>query len=69
MGPSEVFSFPDTIWFMIIGQALRGVLDPFTLVPALPEMIESVLPEFPMEAETSINDVSSGLFNMFLGIG
>ena len=54
---------------MIIGQALRGILDPFTLVPALPEMIESVLPEYPMEAETQINDISSGIFNMFLGLG
>jgi len=28
---------------MMAGQALRGVIDPFTLVPSLPEMIESVL--------------------------
>mmetsp|Transcript_33466 Transcript_33466/g.51393 ORF Transcript_33466/g.51393 Transcript_33466/m.51393 type:complete len:112 (+) Transcript_33466:130-465(+) len=48
VGPSEIFNFPESIWMMIVGQALRGLLDPFTLVPALPEMIESVLPEFPI---------------------
>jgi MFS family permease len=32
-------------------------------------MIESVLPEYPESAEVQINDLSSGIFNMFLGIG
>ena len=54
---------------MIIGQALRGMIDPFTLVPSLPEMIESVLPHYPKSAEMEINNVSSGIFNMFLGLG
>jgi hypothetical protein len=31
-------------------------------------MIESVLDDFPGE-EPLINDISSGIFNMFLGIG
>jgi hypothetical protein len=31
-------------------------------------MIESVLDYFPGQ-ETEVNDISSGLFNMFLGIG
>jgi len=53
---------------MIIGQAFHGLVDPFILVPSLPEMIESVLDYFPGQ-ETEINDISSGIFNMFLGIG
>jgi MFS family permease len=69
VGPSELFNFPDNLWFMVIGQALRGIIDPFTLVPCLPEMIESVLPHYPPECECEINNLSSGLFNMFLGLG
>jgi len=54
---------------MILGQALRGIIDPFTLVPSLPEMIECVLPYYPASAEAEINNISAGLFNMFLGLG
>ena len=32
-------------------------------------MIESVVPHFPEDAEAEINNISSGMFNMFLGIG
>ena len=32
-------------------------------------MIESVLPHYPESADHQINDLSSGIFNMFLGIG
>lgn len=69
VGPSELFDFPNSIVLMIIGQAMRGVTDPFTLVPCLPEMIESVLPHYPPNAECEINNLSSGIFNMFLGLG
>jgi MFS family permease len=48
---------------------VHGLVDPFILVPSLPEMIESVLPLYPESAESQINDISSGIFNMFLGIG
>jgi len=51
------------------GQVLRGLIDPFILVPSLPEMIETVLPLYPESCESQINDISSGLFNMFLGLG
>ena len=51
-----------------MGQAFHGLVDPYILVPSLPEMIESVLDFFPGQ-ETKVNDISSGLFNMFLGIG
>ena len=48
---------------------MHGIVDPFILVPSLPEMIESVLPLYPADCEGQINDLSSGIFNMFLGIG
>jgi hypothetical protein len=53
---------------MGVGQALHGIVDPFLLVPALPEMIESVIDLYPND-EFTINDLSSGIFNCFLGIG
>lgn len=69
VGPSKIFEFSNSISTMLIGQALRGMIDPFTLVPSLPEMIESVIPHYPKSAEMEINNVSSGIFNMFLGLG
>ena len=32
-------------------------------------MIESVLPHYPEELGPEINDLASGMFNMFLGLG
>lgn len=69
VGPSELFDFPNTLPMLILGQALRGVVDPFILIPSLPEMIESVLPHYPEELGPAINDLASGMFNMFLGLG
>ena len=69
VGPSIIFSFSNTLTFAIIGQVLKGMIDPFILIPCLPEMIESVLSEYPEECENQINDIISGLFNMFLGFG
>lgn len=69
VGPSKLFHFPNTIWFLSLGQVFRGIIDPFILVPSLPEMIETALPLYPASCESQINDISSGLFNMFLGLG
>lgn len=68
VGPSKLFNFHDSVWMAVVGQIAHGIVDPFILVPSLPEMIESVIPHYPGQEET-INDLSSGLFNMFLGIG
>ena len=38
------------------------------MVTSLPEMIASSLEHYPSQEER-VNDLSSGLFNMFLGIG
>jgi|TARA_B110000285_G_scaffold208023_1_gene247878 hypothetical protein len=48
---------------------MKGFIEPFILIPCLPEMIESVLSEYPEECENQINDIISGMFNMFLGFG
>ncbi len=53
---------------MAVGQALHGIVDPFLLVPSLPEMLESVIEKYP-DQENTINDLSSAIFNTFLGIG
>ena len=63
-----LFNFPDSIWIMALGQALHGVVDPFILVPSLPEMIDSVIDKYP-DDEILVNDLSSAIFNCFLGIG
>jgi len=51
VGPSEIFSFPNTLTFAIIGQVMKGFVEPFILIPCLPEMIESVISEYPEECE------------------
>jgi len=39
------------------------------MLPALPEMLDSVQKKYPKDLHNQVNDISSGLFNMFLGIG
>ena len=69
VGPSEIFSFPDTVTYLILGQCFKGLVEPFILIPSLPEMIESVINEYPEDCENQLNDLISGMFNMFLGFG
>jgi hypothetical protein len=64
-----LFSFPNTVYVLALGQILRGIFDPFMMIPALPEMIDVALPMYPKSSSIQINDISSGLFNMFIGIG
>ena len=68
VGPSQIFQFPDSLVLMGIGQALAGIFTAFMMIPGLPEMVESTLPLYPGQ-EREVNDLSSGLFNAFLGIG
>jgi hypothetical protein len=53
---------------MALGQIMHGIVDPLILVPSLPEMIDSAMIAFP-DQEQKINDLSSAIFNSFLGIG
>ena len=68
-GPSKLLKFPDWLGIVIFSQVLHGMIDPFLLISALPEMVESATEKFPQSKQNDINDISSGLFNMFLGIG
>ena len=68
VGPSELFGFANSLVLMGIGQALVGIFTATMMIPGLPEMVESTLPKFPGQ-ERRVNDLSSGLFNAFLGIG
>ena len=38
------------------------------LIPGLPEMVEGALVHFPGQ-EREVNNMSSGIFNSFLGLG
>lgn len=53
---------------MIVGQIIRGFTEPYVIVPTLPEMIDVAMDKYP-EDEIAVNDLSSGVFNSFLGIG
>jgi len=68
VGPSEIFGLPNSLVVMGIGQALAGLFSAFMMIPCLPEMVESTLPLYPGQ-ERQVNDLSSGLFNSFLGFG
>lgn len=68
VGPSEVFGLPNSLVLMGIGQALVGVFTAFMMIPGLPEMVESTIPLYPGQ-EREVNDLSSGIYNSFLGFG
>jgi MFS family permease len=53
---------------MIIGQIGHGLVDPFLLIPALPEMIDVAMEKFPHD-EYLVNDLSSGIFNACISMG
>lgn len=68
VGPSEMFGLPNSLVCMGVGQALVGVFTAFMMIPGLPEMVESTLPLYPGQ-ERDVNDMSSGIYNSFLGFG
>ncbi len=68
VGPSEIFGLPNSLVLMGVGQALVGVFTAFMMIPGLPEMVESTLPLYPGQ-ERDVNDISSGIYNSFLGFG
>ena len=68
VGPSEMLNFSNSLLLMGIGQALVGIFTAFMMIPGLPEMVESTIPLYPGQ-ERDVNDISSGLYNAFLGFG
>ena len=53
---------------MIIGQGVLGLFIPIGLILALPTMVEAANKHFPGQ-ERHVNNMSSGIFNTFNGIG
>lgn len=68
VGPSVMCGLPDSLVIMGIGQALVGIFTAFMMIPGLPEMVESTIPHFPGQVR-EVNDLSSGIYNAFLGFG
>lgn len=68
MGPSKLFHFPNSLYLITFSQVLFGQ-GSFIIIAALPEMINTVASDYPESQREIINDVSNGVFNMFLGIG
>ena len=68
-GPSIMFNFADSLTLMIIGQLLLGFMMPFMFVPALPEMTESTLHSYDKSVHERVNNMSSGVFSAFMGLG
>jgi MFS family permease len=69
VGPSKIAHLPNSLEIMIVGQALRGIIDPFLFIPVLPEMIASVTSHYHKNQEGLVNDSASGLFCTFYGLG
>jgi hypothetical protein len=67
-GPSGLLHLPDSLLMMGIGQALLGTFVPFTMIPALPEMISSVEKKYKGQKHR-INNFSAAIFNTMLGTG
>ena len=63
-----MFNFPDRLWMTVIGQIGHGIIDPFVLVPSLSEMVDVGIQIYP-NMDEKVNDISAGIFNMFLGFG
>lgn len=68
VGPSEIFGFPNSLVFMGVGQGLVGIFTAFMMIPGLPEMVESQIILYPGQ-ERDVNNLSSGIYNSFLGFG
>ena len=69
IGPSKLLHFPDSLFLILLSQVLHGLIDPIMMIPSFPELIECAQKSYPRVRKDHLNDISSGLFNMFLGLG
>ena len=67
MGPSAVLHIGDHLWVMLIGMFCIGIAAAFTVIPIIPEMLDSVEGKYHDKAK--VKDISSGIFNMANGLG
>lgn len=69
IGPSKILGLPDqSSVLMIIGMALLGTGAAFTVIPVIPEMLDSVKGKYP-EHQNELNDCFSSIFNVAGGFG
>eukprot|EP00347_Sterkiella_histriomuscorum_P004444 403360434 len=68
-GPSQLLSFPDQLWPMIIGMILLGFACALIFVPLLPEIIDAVQDKEKLGENDELNDKASSLFNISYAIG
>jgi MFS family permease len=75
MGPSYYLGFPNSLWILIVGQALQGAALGFVFIPILPEMIDSVyVGQNIVEGDDErvdgiISDKAAGLYGSFYSTG
>ena len=67
VGPSFILRFPNSLVVMGIGQSLVDIFTATMMIPGLPEMVESSIPLYPPSQEREVNNLSSGIYNSFLG--
>lgn len=67
-GPTQILPFPNSLLLVGFFMFLGGVTSAHTIIPTLPEIIEAGRNELNYPAEV-LNDLSSGLFNMFFAFG
>lgn len=69
VGPSKLLGFPnESAPLMIIGLAILGTGAAFTIIPIIPEMLDSVKDKYEGQ-QTEVSDNFSGIFNISGGVG
>mmetsp|Transcript_34872 Transcript_34872/g.34536 ORF Transcript_34872/g.34536 Transcript_34872/m.34536 type:complete len:140 (+) Transcript_34872:986-1405(+) len=67
-GPTQILPIPNSLLLIGLFMFLGGITSAHTIIPTLPEIIEAGKNELNYPAEV-LNDLSSGLFNMFFAFG
>jgi MFS family permease len=69
LGPSNLLGFPDkSLTLMIMGLTILGVGAAFTIIPIIPEMLDTVDGKY-LEYKGEISDNFSAIFNCAGGLG
>lgn len=69
-GESYVLQLPPNLAVLAVGLFFAGVFNAYLVIPTMKEMIEASKEELNLdEKDESLNDMCSGLFNMFFAAG
>ena len=69
VGPSNLLNIPDNLILMTIGLMLVYSLQPFLLIPLLPDMTEYAQKRYHSSTHETVNNMCSGIFNSVLYFG